>query len=194
MSNYESYPFIRWIKWGAIVLVAVILLFSGISSYNGVMSADQKVQSQWSMVENRMQERADKITNLVEVVKGYTKHEEKVFGDIATARSALRNSTDVKSILKANDTMTAATNDMLLLVENYPDLKASQQFHDLSVAIDEAENKISHERKLFIEDVQDYNLKVKTFPGSIFAKSMGFTEKDYFKADANAQEAPKVQF
>ena len=130
MGSYDSYPFKRWIKWGAIVLVAVILFFSGISSDNGVMGADQKVQSQWSMVENRMQERSDKITSLVAVVKGYSKHEEKVFSDIAAARAALNGSGDVNSKLEANDKMTAATNNMLLLVENYPDLKASQQFHE----------------------------------------------------------------
>ena len=142
MGSYNSYPFSRWIKWGAIILVAVILFFSGVSSYNGIMGADQKVQSQWSMVENRMQERADKITSLVQVVKGYTKHEEKVFSDIAAARAALTGSGDINSKLAANDEMTRATNDMLVLVENYPDLKASQQFHDLGAAIDEVENKI----------------------------------------------------
>lgn len=194
MASYDSYPFKRWIKWGAIILVVVILFFSGVSSYNGVMSADQKVQSQWSMVENRMQERADKITSLVEVVKGYTKHEEKVFSDIAAARAALTGSGDIQSKLDANDKMTTATKDMLVLVENYPDLKASQQFHDLNAAIDEVENKISIERKRFIEDVQQYNVKVKTFPGSIFARAMGFTEKDYFKADSNAAEPPKINF
>lgn len=194
MGSYNSYPFSRWIKWGAIILVAVILFFSGVSSYNGIMSADQNVQSQWSQVENKMQERADKITSLVEVVKGYTKHEEKVFSDIAAARSALSGSGDIKSKILANDKMTTATNNMLALVENYPDLKASQQFHDLQVAIDESENKISIERKRFIEDVQQYNLKVKTFPGSIFARTMGFTEKDYFKASSNAAEPPKINF
>lgn len=194
MGSYNSYPFSRWIKWGAIILVAVILFFSGVSSYNGIMSSDQKVQSQWSMVENRMQERADKITSLVEVVKGYTKHEEKVFSDIAAARAALTGSGDIKSKILANDKMTTATNNMLVLVENYPDLKASQQFHDLGAAIDEAENKISIERKRFIEDVQQYNLKVKTFPGSIYARAMGFTEKDYFKASSNAAEPPKINF
>lgn len=194
MNNYNAYPFSRWIKWAAAALLILVLLVGGVSSYNGLVSAEQDVQSEWSQVENRMQERADKITNLVEVVKGYVKHEEKVFGDIAAARSVLINGDDVKSKLEANDSMTNATNKMLLLVENYPDLEASQQFHDLHVAIDESENKVAVARKRFIDSVQKYNLNVKRFPGNIFAGAMGYGEKEYFEASPDAQQSPKVKF
>ncbi len=194
MNNYNAYPFSRWIKWAVAGVLVLVLLVGSISSYNGLVGADENVQTQWSQVENRMQERADKITNLVEVVKGYVKHEEKVFGDIAAARSVLMGGTDIKSKLEANDSITQAERDMLLLVENYPDLKASQQFHDLQKAIDEAHNKVSVERKRFIETVQEYNLKVKRFPGSIFAGALGYAEKDYFKASPDAQQSPDIKF
>lgn len=193
--NYYAYPWSRWIKWGAIVLLIIIILANGISTYNGLVTLDEKVQSNWSQVENVMQRRADLVVNLVEVVKGYTKHEEKVFGDIANARASLMSGNDdVKSKLEADNTIKNAANQVLLLVENYPDLKSSEQFLNLQTEIAGSENRVSVERKRFIEAVQVYNSKIKQFPGNIFARLMGFKEKDYFTADEEAQKAPKVQF
>lgn len=193
--SYEAYPWGRWIKWGIIGLLVLILLVGSFSSYNGLMESDQNVQKNWSQVENVMQSRADKINNLVEVVKGYVKHEEKVFGDIAAARSALMNTSgDIQSKLDADNKLKEATKSMLRLVENYPDLKADKQFTNLQVAIEGAENRVSVERKRFIDSVQGYNTKIKRFPTNIFARMMGFTEKDYFKASPDAQKAPEVKF
>lgn len=192
--NYNAYPLGRWIKWGIAALVVLIMILSSVSSYNGLVSVDQVVKSDWSQVENVMQARADKINNLVETVKGYVKHEEKVFGDVAAARSVLMSSRDVKSKLDADGKLADATKSILLLVENYPDLKASEQFSNLQVAIEGAENRVAVERKRFIDDVQIYNIKVKTFPGSIFARLMGFAPKDYFEAGKNAQDSPEVKF
>lgn len=193
--NYYAYPWSRWIKWGAIALLVIIILVNGISTYNSVVTLDQKVKSNWSQVENVMQRRADLVVNLVEVVKGYTKHEEKVFGDIANARASLMSGNDdVKSKLDADNTIKNAASQILLLVENYPDLKSSEQFLNLQTEIAGSENRVSVERKRFIESVQTYNSKIKQFPGNIFARLMGFTEKDYFTADEEAQKVPKVQF
>jgi LemA protein len=193
--NYNAYPFGRWIKWGIAALVAFILIVSAVSTYNGLVTSDQQVQRNWSQVENVMQERADKITNLVEVVKGYTKHEEKVFQDIAAARAVLNSgASDVKSKITADDKINEVSRQVLVLVENYPDLKASQQFHDLQKAIDEAENKVAVERKRFIDSVHNYNTKIKRFPGSVFAGMMGFGAKDYFEASPGAQDSPKIEF
>jgi len=193
--NFNAYPWGRWIKWGIIGLLVLIILISSVSTYNGLVSAEQEVQRNWSQVENVMQRRADVVTNLVEVVKGYVKHEEKVFGDIADARSVLMNdSEDIQSKLAADDRLKSATKDVLLLVENYPDLKASEQFTNLQVAIEGAENRVSRERLRFIDSVQAYNLKVKRFPGNIFARLMGFEPKAYFEAGEGAKEAPKVEF
>lgn len=193
--NYNAYPWGRWIKWGVIGLVILILVTSSISTYNGLVQAEQNINKSWSQVENVMQRRLDTIPNLVEVVKGYVKHEEKVFGDIAEARSVLMSGTgDLDSKVNADIKLTQATRSMLALVENYPDLKASEQFLDLQTAIEGAENRISVERGRFIQSVEEYNIRVKRFPGSIFAKLMGFSPKDYYKADPEAGKAPEVKF
>lgn len=193
--NYNAYPYARWIKWAVIGFLVFIILVSGISTYNGLISSEQNVQGKWSQVEVVMQERADKVTNMVEVVKGYVKHEEKVFEDIAKARSQLYNAgEDINAKLQADNSMQEAWRQLLVIVENYPDLKADKQFNNLAIVIDEAENKVSVERKRFNEAVQQYNLKVKRFPGSIFAGFMGFTPKDYFEASPGAKDAPKVNF
>lgn len=199
MSNsYFDYSVGRWIKWGVLGILALLVIILGISSistYNGLAAADQDVQGKWSQVENVMQRRADLINNEVEVVKGYVKHEEKVFGDIAAARSVLYNgSTDVASKLAADEKVASAARSMLLLVENYPDLKASEQFTNLQTQIEGSENRVSVERKRFIDSVQAYNTKVTKFPGTLFARLMGYGTKDYFKASPGAQETPKVEF
>lgn len=193
--SYKEYVWGRWIKWGIFALVVAILVIGSISTYNGLTVADQNVQAQWSQVQNVMQRRADLINNEVEVVKGYVKHEEKVFGDIAAARSVLYNgSSDVGSKLSADDQLASYARNVLVIAENYPDLKASEQFTNLQTQIEGSENRVSVERKRFIDAVQTYNTKVTRFPGNIFARSMGFETKDYFKASPEAQEAPKVQF
>lgn len=193
--EYRSYPFGRWIKWAVAGLLVLIILISCISTYNGLVEAEQEVKRSWSQVENVMQRRADLITNLVEVVKGYVKHEEKVFGDIAAARAALMSgSGDIKSKMEADQQLVTATNDMLLLVENYPSLKASEQFINLQTELEGSENRVANERRRFIEAVEKYNLKVKRFPGNIFAKAMGFGTMDYFEAEEYAKKAPKVNF
>lgn len=193
--SYDSYNRARWIKGGIFVLVVLFLTVGGFSTYNGLAASNQNVQAQWSQVENVMQRRADLITNDVAVVKGYMKHEEKVFGDIASARSVLYNgSSDVRSKLAADDQVAASARGILVLAENYPDLKASEQFTNLQTDISGSENRVSVERKRFIEAVQSYNTRVTRFPGNVFAKILGFQTKDYFKANPEAQQAPKVDF
>ncbi len=194
-TSYNSYIRGRWIKWGAIALVALILVIGSYSTYNGLAVADQEVQSQWSQVENVMQRRADLISNDVAAVKGYMKHEEKVFGDIAASRSVLYNgTTDINGKLAADDQIAASARNILVLAENYPDLKASEQFSNLQTDISGSENRVAVARKDFIDSVQAYNTKVIRFPGNIFARFMGYETRDYFKASPNAQEAPKVDF
>ena len=193
--TYAAYPWGRWIKWGAVILIVFILLISLISNYNGLTSADQSVKSKWSQVNNVMQSRADKINTLVEVVKGYVKHEEKVFGDVASARATLMNGgADISSKLAADTKISNASKSMLLLVENYPDLKADQQFSNLQVAIEGAENRVSVERMRFIEAVENYNLKVTRFPSNLFARVLGYGTKNYFEANEEGQQVPKVKF
>lgn len=193
--SYNEYFMGKYIKWGIIALAAIILIVSFVSTYNGLAKSEQDVNGQWAQVQNVMQRRADVINNEVEVVKGYVKHEEKVFGDIAAARSVLYNgNSDVSSKLAADEQLAAAAKSMLVLVENYPDLKASEQFTNLQTEIEGSENRVSFERKRFIEEVQKYNTKVTRFPGNIFARLLGYSAKDYFEASPGAQEAPKVKF
>jgi LemA protein len=202
-NNYNAYPWGRWIKWGIIALVIIILLSSAISTYNGLVSADQDVKSKWSQVENVMQARADKIGDLVEVVKEYSKHEEGVLEKIAAARAEFdtareildSQSQDVRSKLDADAAAKNAAQTMInIVVENYPELKSSRQFENLQEAIEGAENRISVERSRFIKSVENYNLKVSRFPGNIFARLMGFTPKDYFEASDYAKERTKIDF
>jgi LemA protein len=192
---FAAYPWGRWIKRGVIILVVIIVLISLVSNYNGLTIAEQSVNSKWSQVNNVMQSRADKINNLVEVVKGYVKHEEKVFGDVAAARSTLMSGgADINSKLAADTQLAKAARGMLLLVENYPDLKADQQFTNLQVAIEGAENRVSVERMRFIEAVEKYNIKVTRFPSNLFAKILGYGPKNYFEANTEGQQVPKVKF
>lgn len=195
--SYSNNSFIRgkWIKWGALILVVLILGIGSYTSYNGLAAADQDAQAKWALVENAMQRRSDLITNEVEVVKGYVKHEEKVFGDIAASRSVLYNgSSDITSKLAANDAIAASARSVLVLAENYPDLKASEQFTNLQTDLAGSENRVTVARKNFIDSVQVYNTKVTRFPGNLFARFMGYEPKEYFKASEGAQEAPKVDF
>ncbi|MGI6668417.1 MAG: LemA family protein [Acetivibrionales bacterium] len=207
--GYNSYIWSRRIKIGIVVLVAAILIISSISTYNGLVVAEQDVQSKWAQVENVMQRRADLIINEVETVKGYIQHEEKVFSKIAEARSKILNeaddiasannvlqggSADVADKLQAYDRIVSAGRSILFLVENYPELKASEHFTNLQEQIEGSENRVSVERKRFIESVQAYNTRISRFPGNIFARLMGFKPMDYFEASSEAKEAPKVKF
>ncbi|NJD03889.1 MAG: LemA family protein [Ruminiclostridium sp.] len=199
-DDFNEYPFARWLKWGIAVLVILILLVTSISSYNGLVAADQAVQQQWAQVENKMQRRADVIVNLAAVVQEAEKHEEKVFGAIAAARSSAEaakailndNTEGIQSKLDANKSLNEVLRSISVVVEAYPELKSNEQFTMLGEEIAGSENRISIERGRFIDAVQVYNLKIKRFPGNIFAGLTGFTPKDYYKADENAQKAPDL--
>lgn len=190
--NYNSYPFGKWIKWGVLALVVVILVVSMMSTYNGLAAADQDVKGKWSQVENQMQRRADSINNLVETVKGSVKMEESIISDIADARSTIYSGTaDVKSKLAADATIARSMN---VIVENYPQIKSTEAFTNLQIAIEGSENRVSVARKDFIDSVQTYNTKITRFPGNIFARLMGFGEKNYFEADPDKLKAPEIKF
>jgi LemA protein len=193
--NYDTYIRSRWIKWGAITLVVLILVIGSVSTYNGLITAEQDVQSQWSKVESQMQRRADVITNQVETVKGYIKHEEKVFSDIANARAILYdNYSDMDAKMAADRKMADYGRDVLALAESYPELKADKIFMNLQVDIEGSENRVAVARSEFIEKVQIYNTKLSRFPGNLFAKMLGFEKIDYYKASPDAQQTPKVDF
>jgi LemA protein len=194
-GSYNDFFRGKFLKWGIIAILAIIIISTSISTWNGLNAADQAVRSSWGQVQNVMQRRADVILNEVEVVNGYAKHEEKVFEDIAAARAVLYNSNaDINSKLEADEAMKTYGKNILAIAENYPDLKASELFSNLQEQIEGSENRVSVERRNFIKAVENYNIKVTRFPGNIFARLMGFEPKDYFEADPEAQKAPKVEF
>lgn len=187
-----------------VVIVLVVLLFSwGSSSYNNLVAKDQLVQQQWAQVENVYQRRSDLIPNLVNTVKGVANFEQKTLTDVIEARANATKVTispknlDEASMQKfqaAQDNLSSTLSRLMMVTENYPQLKATQNFSELQAQLEGTENRITVERKNFNEVVQDYNTQVKRFPSNIFAGMFGFKEKAYFKAVEGADKAPQVQF
>ena len=190
--NYKEYFIKTWLKWIITAVVVLFLTISAITTYNGLSAQEQKVQLQRSQVENVMQRRADDLKNQVAVVKAYAKHEEKIFEDIEKTISVIYSSSDITSKLAADDQLSDFEEKLLELAQEYPELKSSEQFTNLQKSIEGSENRVSQERRRFIEAVANYNMKVKRFPGNIFAKLMGFETMDYFKADNEALKSPDI--
>jgi LemA protein len=179
----------------AVVLLVLILGGSAIGTYNGLYAKREVVRQQWSNVDVNLQRRADLIPNLVNTVKGYTKHEEQVFGEIAQARSRLLNpqaSPDDK--IAANAQMDSALSRLLVITENYPDLKANEQFKNLMTQLEGTENRIGVARQDYNRVVADYNTSRGHFPGVIIASMFGFQREEEFKADPGKRENPEVKF
>ena len=178
-----------------VVVVLILIWFFG--TRNSLVSLKEEVEMQQSQIETTLQRRSDLIPNLVATVKGYANHEEKVFTEIAEARSKLAGSIksgDMKSISEANDTLDSALSRLLAISENYPDLKASEQFIALQVELAGTENRISVARQHYNEKVNTYNTEVQKFPTSIVAGMSGYYPLQYFEADEAAKEVPKVDF
>ncbi len=178
-----------------VVVVLILIWFFG--TRNSLVSLKEEVEMQQSQIETTLQRRSDLIPNLVATVKGYANHEEKVFTEIAEARSKLAGSIksgDMKSISEANDTLDSALSRLLAISENYPDLKASEQFIALQDELAGTENRISVARQHYNEKVNTYNTEVQKFPTSIVAGMSGYYPLQYFEADEAAKEVPKVDF
>ncbi|KAA9021624.1 LemA family protein [Niallia endozanthoxylica] len=179
---------------GVVVAFIVILGIMLASSYNGFVNLEENVDQSYAQIENQLQRRLDLIPNLVSTVKGYAAHEEEVLTEISDARARLAGAGSPEEEAAANAELTGALSRLLVVVENYPNLKADQQFTQLMDELAGTENRLSVARKDYNEQVSVYNKKVKSFPGVIVANVTGFDEKEYFEADPGAQEAPKVDF
>src|SRR6266853_2082108 len=175
------------------VLAAVVLPFSG-CSYNTFVSQDEAIKAQWAQVQNQLQRRNDLIPNLVETVKGYAAHEEGVYKDIAEARSRLLAAKSPDETIAAANQQTSALGRLLLVVENYPNLKANEQFNGLMDELSGTENRIATERQRYNERVQEYNTSRRQFPSNLTAKMFSFKDYPFFEAPASATQAPKVNF
>ena len=180
---------------GILVLLGVVVIGQYISVRNTLVQKREDVKQKWSQVENVMQRRADLIPNLVATVKGYAAHEQKVYDDIAAARAALGGARSPQQAIAANNQLDSALSRLLVVVENYPNLKADQQFLNLQAQLEGTENRIAQERRRYNESVQDYNTYLQVFPNNIYASFAGFSyNNDYFKANEAAKEVPKVDF
>jgi len=180
---------------GVFVLIGLFVYGSFVSAQNQMVSKDEEVKKAWSDVDVQLQRRADLIPNLVETVKGFTKEESTVFGDIANARAGLLNARDPKAKIQANGTLDSAFGRLLALTENYPQLRSSEQFMRLQDELSGTENRISVARRRYNESLQDYNRFVRSFPNSVWAGILGFHINDaYFEASAASRNAPNVKF
>ena len=179
-------------------LFFVYLLLAGLSlsgcSYNRFVSQEEAVKAQWAQVQNQLQRRNDLIPNLVETVKGYASHEKEVFQQIAESRAKLSGAQTPADAIAAANQQSAALARLLVIVENYPNLKANEQFNRLTDELSGTENRIAVERMRYNERVQEYNTSRRQFPGVITAKLFGFKDYPLFEAPATAQQVPKVGF
>ena len=176
-----------------IAIIAVLAIFL-IPSYNGLVKQKEQLDESYAQVQNVVQRRADLIPNLVNTVKGYSKHEKDTLTEVTQARAGIQNAKGPKELADANEQMSQAIRNINVVAESYPELKADKQFSQLMDELAGTENRISVERKNYNNEVKDYNTKVKSFPTSIFASMMGFEKAEYFEADASAQNVPKVNF
>lgn len=185
------------------ITLASPLVFSG-CGYNTLQVKDEAVVASWAEVQNQYQRRADLVPNLVNVVKGYAKHEEQVLTQVTQARANVAGLKVDKEVLEdpalfekyqqAQAQMSSALSRLLAVTENYPDLKANEQFRDLQVQLEGTENRIAVARNRYISSVQDFNSYSRQFPQVMTAKVIGMKTKENFSADANAQNAPQVSF
>jgi LemA protein len=177
-----------------IVIVALLALPLGGCSYNRFVSQEETIKTQWAQVENQLQRRNDLIPNLVETVKGYAAQEQEVYKAIAESRAKLAGATTPEQKIAAANEQSAALSRLLVIVENYPQLKSNETFARLMDELSGTENRIAVERMRYNEAVQTYNTSRRQFPANVTAKVFGFNEYKLFEAPPEAKVAPKVDF
>ncbi len=186
-----------------IIAVAIILIIWAVSSYNGLVNMEEGVNGQWANVETQYQRRADLIPNLVSTVKGYAAHESETLEAVVAARSkATQITVDANDLTpaklaeyqKAQGAVSSALGKLLAIQENYPDLKANQNFLELQAQLEGTENRINVARTNFNNSAKEYNAAIRRFPNSLFAGMFGFEKRGYFEAAEGASQAPVVQF
>lgn len=187
--------------WIIVLAVVALLVFWCVGVYNSLVNKDENVKTAWSQVENVYQRRADLIPNLVSTVKGYASHEQATLEGVMEARGKAMgvsggnlSEENVAAYGKAQGEVSSALNRLLMVVENYPDLKANQNFLDLQAQLEGTENRIAEARRAFNEVAREYNSYLRRFPNNIIANMFGFQQKGYFEAEDGAKKAPKVEF
>lgn len=189
--------------WLIVIAVIAVIVIYGITAYNSLVSQEEKVGNAWSNVENQYQRRSDLIPNLVNTVKGYAAHEKETFQAVVEARSKATQTTisideltpeKMAAYQRAQGEVGSALNRLLAISENYPELKASENFQTLQAQLEGSENRISVERRNFNEAARTYNTAIRRFPKNIFAGMFGFEKRPYFEAEEGAEKAPEVKF
>jgi LemA protein len=178
-----------------VLILALLIIVPFILAYNGIVTKHETITAKWAQVENQLQRRNDLIPNLVNTVKGYAGHEKNVLEDVTNARSQWAKAGTVEEKVKAAGGIDEALSRLLLVVENYPNLKADQTFLKLMDELSGTENRISVERMRYNESVRDYNVTVRTFPANTVAGMFGYkVAAEYFKAEEKAKTVPEVKF
>lgn len=183
-------------KWIAIGLAAVLimLVLTGFGSYNSLVSMDENVNKKWSDLGSQLQRRSDLIPNLVQTVKGYASHEKEVIKSVTDARAKLAGAKTVQEQAAGLNELSGALSRLLVVVENYPNLKADANFRQLMDELSGTENRINIARMDYNQAVQQYNQSIRRFPTVLFAKMFGFDSRAYFEAPKEANQVPKVDF
>lgn len=174
---------------GAAVIIAYLW-----SLYNGLITMKTRIEEAWSQIDVQLKRRADLIPNLVETVKGYAKHEKTVFSEVTKARSALMHATTPQKMGEASDMLTSALGKLFAVAENYPTLKANENFLQLQKELSDTEDKVAYSRQYYNSTVMDYNVKIKVFPNNLIAAQLGFGEKEFFGASEEDRKPVKVTF
>lgn len=177
-----------------LIIVLVALVFWAFSSYNQFVTLNQKIDSQWAQVETQYQRRFDLIPNLVKSAEGVMNQEKQVFSDLANARSQYSGAKTVDEKSAAASQLESSLGRLLVIVENYPQLKSNETVNKLMDELSGTENRIAVERKRFNEEVTSFNLSVIKFPGNILANIFGFKSRPFFESDVDAKNAPQVDF
>lgn len=181
---------IEWII--AVVIVIVLIVF--IASYNRFVVLRNRIDNAWSQIDVQLKRRNDLIPNLIETVKGYAKHEKKVFEEVTKARTAAMSATSMKDKAKANNMLSSTLKSLFAVAENYPTLKANENFMMLQEELSGTESKIAYSRQFYNDSVLSYNNGIQLFPGNIIAGMFVFKQKDFFKAEESEKAPVKVKF
>jgi LemA protein len=184
----------KWFPIAAVGGFVIIVILAAVGGYNSLVGKSESVDSSWAQVQNVLQRRADLIPNLVATVKGYAAHEKEIFEQVASARARLAGARSPAEASAANGQLDSALSRLLVIAENYPQLKANENFVRLQDELAGTENRIAVERKRYNDDVRGFNQSIRRFPSNMVAKLFSFHSKDYFQGDARSQQVPEVKF
>lgn len=181
----------RFLIPGAAIVIVLVMVISG---YNTFVGMNEYVDAKWAQVDNQLQRRADLIPNLVNTVKGYAAHEQQAIQAVADARARLAGAKTPAESAQADGELSGALSRLLMVAENYPNLKADQNFRALQDELSGTENRLAVARKDYNEAVQTYNTKLRTFPAMLYVDALGFAPREYFKVEESAKAVPEVKF